>query len=98
MAPTLRDGDRIWALLWPFKWLRPGMVVLATHPRHGLLIKRLARVDHAQLRFQLSSDNTEPVVHGCDEWLPRSTLLARVVAAPRSLKAPEAPGEPIRIE
>lgn len=77
MAPTLESGRRVWAVLWPYRWLRPGMLVLAEHPVYGLLAKRLAA--HEPARFLLSSDNHNVDALGCNAPLTASCYVGRII-------------------
>ena len=79
MAPTLRSGQRVLTSLWPYRCLKPGMIVLARHPLYGLLIKRLEQVEPE--RFRLCSDNATPETLGTRDWLPRTALVGRVLVA-----------------
>ena len=83
MLPTLRSGQQVLACIWPYRWLKPGMIVLAMHPLHGLLVKRLEA--HQAERFLLRSDNPEAETLGTGDWLKRSTFVARVLVRHRRL-------------
>lgn len=81
MFPTLRHGQHLLACVWPYRWLKPGMIVLAMHPLHGLLVKRLH--EHQPERFLLRSDNPHADTLGTADWLKRSYFVARVLVRHR---------------
>jgi hypothetical protein len=89
MRPTLCSGQRVWACLWPYRWLQPGMLVLARHPVYGLLAKRLQT--HARDHFILSSDNVAADALGCGTALRPAAYVGRILL--RSAPCPEAPPE-----
>jgi nickel-type superoxide dismutase maturation protease len=55
MAPTLASGDYL--ICTKARALRPGFVVVATHPKYGLIVKRINSIAEATIR--LAGDNPE---------------------------------------
>ncbi|MEM1432450.1 MAG: S24/S26 family peptidase [Pseudomonadota bacterium] len=92
MRPTLRHGQRVWACPWPYRWLRPGMLVLARHPVYGLLAKRLE--DHTPEHFVLSSDNAAAETLGCDKALPPAAYVGRILLRSTRSSAATRPDQP----
>lgn len=72
MVPTLQDGQELVVL--KTRDFKVGDIVVARHPTHGLIVKRLARIE-GNMVF-LMSDNREVTVtdnvitRGLDTWLP----------------------------
>ncbi len=72
MVPTLQDGQELVVL--KTKDFKVGDIVVARHPTHGLIVKRLAQIE-GNMVF-LMSDNREVTVtdnvitRGLDTWLP----------------------------
>ncbi|PID43432.1 MAG: hypothetical protein CSB48_05030 [Proteobacteria bacterium] len=49
MSPSFRHGDYILACRWPRWLLKPGDVIVLTHPVYGNIIKRIDAIDEQQL-------------------------------------------------
>ncbi len=80
MSPEINDGDYVVLATSPLflRRLRPGMVVVFWHPRHGQLIKRIARVDPAAGIFVVGSHKHSL---GSQQlgWIPPAAILGRVI-------------------
>ena len=57
MSPLIQPGDYILSCRWPHRWVRPGQVVVVTHPEFGQIIKRVQDC-HAGAGFTLTGDNS----------------------------------------
>ena len=76
MSPTLTPGDYI--IVTKARALRPGFVVLANHPKYGLIVKRVASITETSIALEgdnpesTSSDNLGDIVrdqiHGRARW------------------------------
>jgi len=83
MAPTLRDGERVWIELGAYRREppRPGDVVLVRHPYRAdlRLVKRVVAVGTAG-RIELAGDNPEESTDSRDFGpVPRDLVLGRVL-------------------
>lgn len=80
MVPTLQDGQNV--VLVKTKDFKVGDIVVARHPTHGLIVKRVAQIRDGQT--YLMSDNREVVVRGntifkgLDTWLPIENVVGVV--------------------
>jgi hypothetical protein len=80
MVPTLQNGQNV--VLVKTKDFKVGDIVVARHPEHGLIVKRVAQIKGDQV--YLMSDNREVVItnnyiiKGLDTWLPIENVVGVV--------------------
>ena len=80
MLPTLQDGQDV--VLLKTEDIKVGDIVVASHPEHGLIVKRVARINNGQV--YLMSDNREVtitnnlIIRGLDTWLPIENVVGVV--------------------
>lgn len=82
MLPTLQNGQNV--VLLKTKDFKVDDIVVARHPEHGLIVKRVAQIKGDQV--YLMSDNREVVItnnyiiKGLDTWLPQEDVVGVVKA------------------
>ena len=84
MAPTLAPGD--YMIVTKARAIRPGFVVLANHPKYGIIVKRVATV--SQQSVTLSGDGSESTSTEALGKIPIANIKGRVRLAitPKGLK------------
>jgi len=81
MLPTLHEGQEV--VLLKTKDIKVGDMVVARHPEHGLIVKRVAQIKGDQV--YLMSDNREVtitnnmIIKGLDTWLPTEDVVGVVM-------------------
>jgi len=81
MLPTLHEGQEV--VLLKTKDIKVGDIVVARHPEHGLIVKRVAQIKSDQV--YLMSDNREVtitnnmIIKGLDTWLPTEDVVGVVM-------------------
>lgn len=78
MSPTLADGDYLVSRKPKNKIYQPKDVVLAQHPKFGVIVKRVAEVDWLRARILLCGDNPASVQQQEIGWLPLASVKGKM--------------------
>ncbi len=86
MSPTFHHNDYVISFSWYTTCYNTGDVVIVNHPDLGILIKRIAQIDH-QNRVLLTGDNPASIDSFTLGWQSSKALVGKVcwhIAATRT--------------